>query len=224
MLDSLLHPSKEDAINILKEDHDTVKSLFKEFKDKNRTRSKAVIIAEALKELRIHAAIEEEIFYPAVRPGIEKDLMNEANEEHHVAKFLIAEIAVMTGKEEHYDAKFIVLSENIEHHIKEEEHDMFPKARSLDIDMIALGKKMLARKEDLKKNGVPATAEEKLLLKVGATSIDSPAKAVSAHKTTKAKTRKPANSNAKKTAAKRAALKANTKKLAVKSTPVKKKA
>ena len=224
MFDSLLHPSKEDAINILKEDHDKVKSLFKEFKDKNRNRSKAVIIEEALKELRIHAAIEEEIFYPAVRPGIEKDLMNEANEEHHVAKFLIAEISVMTGNEEHYDAKFIVLSENIEHHIKEEENDMFPKARSLEVDMIALGKKMLARKEELQTKGIPATAEEKLLLKVGAASIDSPAKAVTAHKASKPKTRKPMNSNAKKPAAKRAALKTHTKKLAVKSAPVKKKA
>ena len=178
MFDSILHTDKEDAINILKADHQRVDDLFKEFEDTSRKRAKAEIIAEAINELRIHATIEEEIFYPTVRPKMEKALMNEANEEHHVAKFLIAELSVMKGNEEHYDAKFTVLSENIRHHVKEEEREMFPKVRSLDIDMIELGQKMLMRKEELLENGIPLTAEEKLLKAVGAKKIDSPAQAV----------------------------------------------
>jgi len=183
MLDSILHPNKEDAVNILKADHDKVKGLFDEFKDKDRKRSKKQIVAEAMKELRIHATIEEEIFYPTVRPRLEKDIMNEANEEHHVAKVLIAELAVMNGTEEHYEAKFTVLSENIKHHIKEEEGEMFPKVRSLGLDLIALGQKMLTRKKDLMKNGIPASAEEKQIAAIGAMKLDSPAQNVEKFKT-----------------------------------------
>ena len=185
MLDFILHTDKQDAINILKADHDKVKALFDEFKDKDRTRSKKQIVAEALHELRMHAAIEEEIFYPAVRPRIEKALMNEANEEHHVAKVLIAELAIMDGKEEHYDAKFTVLAENIRHHIKEEEGEMFPKVRSLNMDQVVLGKKLLMRKKELMANGIPATTEEKLIAAIGVTLLDSPAQAVQKQKTAK---------------------------------------
>ena len=185
MLDFILHTDKQDAINILKADHDKVKALFDEFKDKDRTRSKKQIVAEALHELRMHAAIEEEIFYPAVRPRIEKALMNEANEEHHVAKVLIAELAIMDGKEEHYNAKFTVLAENIRHHIKEEEGEMFPKVRSLNMDQVVLGKKLLMRKKELMANGIPATTEEKLIAAIGVTLLDSPAQAVQKQKTAK---------------------------------------
>ena len=79
------------------------------------------IVREALTELKVHAAIEEEIFYPAVRKPVGKEIMNEADEEHHVAKLLIAELDVMDGSESHFDAKFHVLAENVRHHIKEEE-------------------------------------------------------------------------------------------------------
>jgi hypothetical protein len=186
MFDSILHP-ENDALNILKTDHDKVKDLFSEFRDKSRKRAKREIIAEAIRELRVHALIEEEIFYPTVRPRLAKAMMNEANEEHHVAKMLIAELLAMTGEEEHYDAKFTVLSENIEHHIKEEERDMFPDVRALDLDLTRLGEKLLARKKDLMKNGIPASLEENRIAAIGVKRLDSPAENVEAFKTKKAR-------------------------------------
>jgi len=154
----------DDAIVILKKDHDTVKNLFDRFEDSNSIREKKKLVAEALMELKIHATIEEEIFYPALRAHkVEKDILNEADEEHHVAKLLVAELDQMNGTEDHFEAKFIVLAENIRHHIKEEEGDMFPQARKTGLDFSAIGKKMLARKQELKKQGVPVSAEEKMI-------------------------------------------------------------
>ena len=85
--------------------------------------------------------------------------MNEADEEHHVAKVLIAELEEMDGHEDHYDAKFTVLAENVRHHIKEEENEVFPKANDAAIDFEALNLKMVDRKEKLLANGVPKVAE-----------------------------------------------------------------
>lgn len=152
-----------DAISLLKKDHVTVKRLFDQFEKAKSLAEKKKIVAEAIMELKIHASIEEEIFYPAVRKPIGKEIMTEADEEHHVAKVLIAELEEMDGSEEHYDAKFKVLSENVRHHIKEEENDMLPKANALDIDMDDLGKRILARKVQLKKTGVATFAEEKMV-------------------------------------------------------------
>src|ERR1700737_3466359 len=134
------------ALALLKKDHDTVKDLFDKFEKAEGRPAKKKIVNQALEELKVHAAIEEELFYPAVRKPVGKDIMNEADEEHHVAKVLIAELEGMDGREDHYDAKFTVLAENVRHHIKEEENEMFPKARSLDIDFLELGKQILDRK------------------------------------------------------------------------------
>src|SRR3954471_7712100 len=146
MFDWFSHDSN-DAVSMLKRDHDTVKELFDEFEKAKQKAAKKKIVAKALTELKVHAALEEEIFYPAVRRELDHDVMNEADEEHHVAKMLIAELEKMIGKEDHYDAKFTVLSENVRHHIKEEESEMLPKAKSLPIDFDALGEQLLARKE-----------------------------------------------------------------------------
>jgi len=108
----LLRNSKEDAIAILKSDHNKVKNLFEQFEHADNRRLKKKIAAEAIKELKIHAEIEEKIFYPTVRYDVEEDLMNEADEEHHVAKLLIAELDQMDGSEDHWEAKFTVLAEN----------------------------------------------------------------------------------------------------------------
>ena len=153
----------EDSISIIKEDHKRVQDLFDRFEKADTRREKIKIAAEAIKELKLHAAIEEEIFYPAVRKDIENLVMNEADEEHHVAKVLIAELDGMNGKEDHYEAKFIVLAESVRHHIKEEEHNMLPRAGEIDaIDFDVLGREILARKQDLLKNGFPLTREEKI--------------------------------------------------------------
>jgi hypothetical protein len=144
---------------LLKEDHDTVKDLFDKFEEAETRSAKTKIVKQALTELDVHAAIEEEIFYPAVRKAVGKDIMNEADEEHHVAKVLIAELKVMDGRETHYDAKFTVLAENVRHHIKEEEGEVFPKAKDARLDFEALSQAMLKRKATLLAKGVPKVAE-----------------------------------------------------------------
>ena len=144
---------------LLKKDHDTVKDLFDKFEKAEGRAAKTKIVKQALTELKVHATIEEEIFYPAVRKAVGKDIMNEADEEHHVAKVLIAELEEMDGKETHYDAKFTVLSENVRHHIKEEEGEVLPKAKDASVDFEALAQEMLARKATLIADGVPADAE-----------------------------------------------------------------
>ena len=170
-----------DAITLLKNDHRTVKALFDQFKKAQKTSEKAKIVAEAIVALKIHTVIEEEIFYPVVRKALIKaigkkestDLMDEADEEHHVAKLLIAELDTMRPGDDHWEGKFTVLSENIVHHVKEEEGEMFPEARKLDIDFDALGAEMLARKEALKTSGnLPPFAEQGLIAKGGV--ADSP--------------------------------------------------
>ena len=135
------------AVSLLKEDHDRVKELFVQFEKAKGRAAIMKIVRAALTELKVHAAIEEELFYPAVRKPIGKDIMNEADEEHHVAKLLIAELDVMDGTESHFDAKFHVLSENVRHHIKEEENEMLPKAKGVKINFESLAEKMKGRKE-----------------------------------------------------------------------------
>ena len=102
--------------------------------------------------------------------------MEEADEEHHVAKVLIAELEAMDGTESHYDAKFMVLAENVRHHIKEEEKEMLPKAQKAHLDLDALGEEMFSRKEELQGDGLPVTAEADMVAKSQGQG-DSPAKA-----------------------------------------------
>ncbi len=147
------------AFALLKKDHDTVKDLFDQFEKAEGRPAKKKIVEQALTELKVHATIEEEIFYPAIRKAVGKDVMNEADEEHHVAKVLIAELEEMDGRETHYDAKFTVLAENVRHHIKEEESEVFPKAKDSNIDFEVLGQAMTARKTALLGKGVPPAAE-----------------------------------------------------------------
>lgn len=143
--------------------------------------AKRKIVEQALTELKIHAVLEEEIFYPTVRRHVGSKLMNEADEEHHVAKVLIAELDTVPDKNDHRDAKFTVLAESVRHHIKEEEDQMLPKARELDIDFEALGQLMLDRKKQLLKNGIPADAEHAMVAKSGG-KADSPAAAAKRRK------------------------------------------
>ena len=147
------------AFALLKKDHDTVKDLFDRFEHAEGRPAKKKIVDRALVELKVHATIEEEIFYPAIRKPVGKDMMNEADEEHHVAKVLIAELEAMDGRETHYDAKFTVLAENVRHHIKEEEREVFPKAKAADIDFASLAQTMTERKATLLAEGVPPAAE-----------------------------------------------------------------
>jgi hemerythrin-like domain-containing protein len=164
------------AVSLLKADHDQVKRLFEQFEAAKSSPAKRKIVRAALTELKVHAAIEEEIFYPAVRKAIGKEIMNEADEEHHVAKLLIAELESMKGSESHFEAKFAVLAENVRHHIQEEEREMLPQAKRVKLDFDALAEKMQRRKERLLAEGVPAVGEE-TMVKASRGKGDSPAKA-----------------------------------------------
>ena len=164
------------AIAFLKKDHDTVKELFDKFEKAKGRPAKKKIVKQALTELKIHAVLEEELFYPAVRKPVGKDIMNEADEEHHVAKVLVAELDGMDGSEDHYDAKFTVLAENVRHHIKEEENEVFPKAKGASVDFQALSAAMLKRKQELVTKGIPPTAEDAMVARSHGRG-DSPARA-----------------------------------------------
>jgi hypothetical protein len=149
-----------DAIALLKADHRKVEELFEKYET---ARSKKADIARQIcMELTIHTMIEEEIFYPACRKaGVDSDRMDEANVEHDGAKSLIAELENGTPDDEFYDAKVKVLSEEIKHHVKEEEKrgGVFSQAREKDMDLQDLGEQLSARKKELmtgfEDNGLP---------------------------------------------------------------------
>lgn len=142
----------KDAIDMLVQDHDDVAALFKQYEglsDRSKV-SKKKVADQICAALAVHTQIEEEIFYPAVRKAIkDDDMMDEAIVEHASAKDLIAQIIDMQTDEDLYDAKIKVLSEQIEHHVKEEEEEMFPKVRHAKLDLMALGEQMAARKASL---------------------------------------------------------------------------
>ena len=141
-----------DAIAMLVADHKKVKSLFEQFEglSDRSTATKKKIADQICMELTIHAEVEEQVFYPAVRGPIkDDDLMDEAVVEHASAKDLIAQILDMDPGDDLYDAKVKVLSEQIEHHVEEEEKEMFPKAKKSKVDLEALGAEMAAFKANL---------------------------------------------------------------------------
>jgi hypothetical protein len=152
---------KQDAITLLKADHRKVEDLFEKYES---ARSKKADIAKKIcMELTVHTMIEEEIFYPACREaGVESDMMDEANVEHDGAKMLIAELENGSPEDDYYDAKVKVLSEEIKHHVKEEEKrgGIFTEARNADLDLDALGEQLAARKKELmaefESKGIPA--------------------------------------------------------------------
>lgn len=139
-----------DAIQMLKDDHQKVKELFRAFEQQPVDAEKRHIVETALRELDVHAVIEEEIFYPAAREGTEEhELMDEAAEEHHVAKQLMHELWKMKPGDPRYDAKFTVLAEMVKHHIEEEETEMLPRASRANLDLVRLGEQMAQRKAAL---------------------------------------------------------------------------
>jgi len=140
------------AIEVLEEDHDYVKKAYRAFQKMDHEDLPAVqaLVKQVCAALKVHVRIEEEIFYPAVRRAIkDKDLMNEAEIEHGSAKTLIRQLERMKPGDPKYTAAFTVLCEYIEHHVKEEDDEMFPKVRRARINLQALGKKLMARKARL---------------------------------------------------------------------------
>jgi iron-sulfur cluster repair protein YtfE (RIC family) len=167
------------AIAMLMEDHQRVRQLFAEYKKlKDSSAStatndqKAKLVAQVCQELLVHAQVEEEIFYPAIAAettdSVSVNAVREAAVEHAGAKDLIGQLLKMTPGDDLYDAKVTVLSESIEHHVKEEEGSMFPQARKAAGLDVTLGDQMLQRKQELlaemelpkAKQPVPATAKK----------------------------------------------------------------
>ncbi|MCK9517718.1 MAG: hemerythrin domain-containing protein [Dehalococcoidia bacterium] len=156
-------PAGTDAIKLLKDDHNKVKDLFAEF-EKADGRSKKRIAKETILELEVHAKLEEEIFYPKFLETVKDEMITaEAEEEHHVAETVMDELKQMlqsSGTDVHFDAKYMVLAENVKHHIQEEEKEMLPKAeKKMGKEMLAdLGEQMVQRKEQLMKEMSAAMA------------------------------------------------------------------
>ena len=142
--------SVPDAVAMLKAEHAAVDELFKKFEKSRKDEVKQKLADEIRRELTIHATIEEEIFYPAMREALDdQDLLDEADVEHAGAKDLIARIRAGSPGASHWDAMVIVLGEYIRHHVKEEQKEMFPKAKASGADLKELGGRLAARRAEL---------------------------------------------------------------------------
>ena len=141
-----------DAITLLKQDHRAVEALFQEF-EKSEGTELGPIAERVCQMLTVHAQIEEEILYPAAKDAFEDEedteLVNEAAVEHASAKELIEKIEAMSEDDELFKATVTVLSEYIKHHVREEEQELFPKLKEVDVDLEALGAQLQARKAEL---------------------------------------------------------------------------
>ncbi len=165
--------SKNEAIAQLTADHARVKKLFKQYERLAKAdapdKQKQELATMICTELTAHATAEEEIFYPAARAAIDKvELVDEADIEHASAKDLIAQIEGSSPSDDHYDARVKVLGEYIDHHVQEEQNEMFPKVRRAKVDTVALGEQIAARKEEIKqqktapKSGSRPRAEQRI--------------------------------------------------------------
>jgi len=139
-----------EATTLLRADHKLVSGLFAEYEKTKSSPKKKRIVAQICTELTVHAQVEEEIFYPAVKQALnDHDLVPEATVEHATLKGLIAEVEGVEPDGDMFDAKIKVLSEYVKHHVKEEQNEMFPKAKSTKLDMLELGAKLSERKKAL---------------------------------------------------------------------------
>ena len=142
------------AISLLEEDHRKMKKLLSELESTTErgVKTREELFATVKEELTVHETIEEEIFYPALKEHPKtKEITLEAYEEHHVVDMVMAEIEGVPYDDERWGAKFKVMKENIEHHIEEEENEMFKQARQAfeEDELEALGDRMKARKDQM---------------------------------------------------------------------------
>jgi Hemerythrin HHE cation binding domain len=140
------------AVEILKEQHDKVKKAFKQFDklDREDTEAQQQLVQTTCEDLKLHTTLEEELFYPALREAIDdEDILNEAQVEHETAKMLIEQLENMGADDPNFHATFTVLGEYVNHHVEEEEGEMFPQAKKTDLDFEELGTRMKQRKGEL---------------------------------------------------------------------------
>ena len=143
-------PKAKEATALLRADHKTVNDLFNEYEKTRSAVRKKQIVATICKELTVHAQIEEEIFYPAVKAALkDKELIPEATVEHATLKDLIAQVEGVEPDGEMFDAKIKVMAEYVKHHVKEEQNEMFPKAKESKLDLLELGAQLAERKAEL---------------------------------------------------------------------------
>lgn len=149
----------KEATAILRADHKLVSQLFAEFEKAQSADKKRRLADQICMELTVHAQIEEEIFYPAVKEVLEAEgddeLVPEAQVEHHSLKQLIDEIQATDTDDELFDARVKVLGEYVKHHVKEEQNEIFPKVRASELDMVELGAMLMQRKQELQKSMNP---------------------------------------------------------------------
>ncbi len=158
--------AEPDACSLLDSDHRAVKKMFKDYEALTESRAadanqkKRDLANEICLALTVHAQIEEEIFYPALREAIKDvDLLDEAEVEHGTAKDLIAQIESATEVDDKFDARVTVLGEYIDHHVKEERNEIFVKARAArGLDLVAMREQLAARKEELMEELAGASA------------------------------------------------------------------
>jgi len=138
------------ATQLIRQDHKKVEGLFKKFEQTKGLKAKRRIADNAMTELEVHAALEEEIFYPAVEKEIDdRSMVKEARQEHQTVKELIAELKGMQEEDEEFESKFSELVENVQHHVEEEESEMLPKVEENGLDLKELGDQMSQRKQKL---------------------------------------------------------------------------
>ena len=143
-------PKPQDATSLLRADHKRVDALFAEYEKARSPAKKLQLVSQICTELTVHAQVEEEIFYPAVKQALkDKELVPEATVEHATLKALIAQVEGVEPDGEMFDAKIKVLSEYVKHHVKEEQDEMFPKAKATKLNMLELGAMLSDRKAEL---------------------------------------------------------------------------
>lgn len=151
-----------DAITLLKQDHKTVRALFKQFEKTSDGARREEIVATIIRELTVHAEVEEEVFYPAVRqevPEVDDDVL-ESYEEHRVAVWLMEQLAGLSPEDERYEARVMVFKEVVEHHVEEEEEQWFPKVRE-QVSRRELGELGASLEEAKARRGMPVQAPAK---------------------------------------------------------------
>ncbi len=159
--------SGKDACDLLDADHRAVKKMFKEYEELTGSRARSAaqkkleLAQRICQELTIHAQIEEEIFYPALRAAIkDTDLLDEAEVEHQTVRSLVAQIQRASEADERVDAKVKVLGEYVDHHVKEERGEIFTRARSArKLDLVTMREQLEQRKEELMAEFTPAMGE-----------------------------------------------------------------
>lgn len=140
----------QDALAMLKADHEKVDDLFQKFEHSRTDARKKELVGEICNEIKVHTQIEEEIFYPSVKQALKDvELIPEATVEHGSIKDLIAQVEGARPDGEEYDAKVHVMSEYVKHHVKEEQDELFPKVRKTKLDLVSLGAQMMSRKQEL---------------------------------------------------------------------------